>query len=382
MELHEGEPLFKSFLQGGFECSTHRRCDGVRLDLVTATGHDRWAFRDYQRLSEQGLKTVRDGLRWHAIERTPGHFDFAEVVRQIRSAQRVGVQVVWDLCHYGWPDGLDIFSASFVDRFARFARRFIELLRSEGDEISLIAPINEISFFAWAGGHVAYFNPCQRNRGAELKAQLVRAAIAATEAIWEVDRRVRILQIDPLINVAAADPAVRRQRRSAEAYRLAQFEAWDMLAGRIRPELGGAERYLDILGVNFYSTNQWRIPGGRKIRVGHPQYIPFREMLTEFYDRYRRSLFVAETGIEDQARPAWLRYVGREVRAAMRRGVPVQGICLYPIVNHPGWADDRHCHNGLWDYPLPDGGREIYQPLAEEIARQRIMFGKLVRNAT
>ena len=30
-----------------------------------------------------------------------------------------------------------------------------------------------------------------------------------------------------------------------------------MLCGRLWPELGGGERYLDIIGVNFYPHNQW-----------------------------------------------------------------------------------------------------------------------------
>jgi hypothetical protein len=94
-------------------------------------------------------------------------------------------------------------------------------------------------------------------------------------------------------------------------------------------------------------------------------------MLQEVYERYRRPLFIAETGIEDEARPAWLRYIGYEVRRALREGVPVHGICLYPIVNHPGWDDDRHCYNGLWDYTDERGEREIYEPLARELAEQQ-----------
>jgi hypothetical protein len=49
---------------------------------------------------------------------------------------------------------------------------------------------------------------------------------------------------------------------------------------------------------------------------------------------------------------------------------------MYPILNHPGWVDDRHCHNGLWDYASDTGSRQIYEPLAAEIlAQQRILQG-------
>jgi len=55
---------------------------------------------------------------------------------------------------------------------------------------------------------------------------------------------------------------------------------------------------------------------------------------------------------------------------AKEKGVPVEGICLYPIVNHPGWDDERHCHNGLWCYPDESGSREMYEPLAAEIKKR------------
>jgi beta-glucosidase/6-phospho-beta-glucosidase/beta-galactosidase len=102
-------------------------------------------------------------------------------------------------------------------------------------------------------------------------------------------------------------------------------------------------------------------------------------MVKEVYDRYQRPLFIAETGIENDYRPRWFRYVATEVFEAMKAGVQVEGICLYPIVNHPGWDDDRHCHNGLWDYPDENGRREIYQPLADEVQRQREEFDRLTR---
>ena len=149
-----------------------------------------------------------------------------------------------------------------------------------------------------------------------------------------------------------------------------------MLGGRMKPHLGGADKYLDIIGINYYDHNQW-ILGGSFIAPGSPRYKAFREIVQEVYERYQRPLFIAETGIEDEARPVWLRYIGSEVRAAVMNETPVEGICLYPIVNHPGWEDDRHCHNGLWDYPNDRGEREIYLPLAEELSKQRHEFEQL-----
>ncbi len=39
---------FQSFFQAGFECASHRRPDGRRLDLLAATGHDQHCEQDYR----------------------------------------------------------------------------------------------------------------------------------------------------------------------------------------------------------------------------------------------------------------------------------------------------------------------------------------------
>lgn len=365
--------LFKSFFQGGFECSTHRRGDGRRLDLLVGTGHDRWPAEDYAALRHHGISTVRDGLRWHLIERTPGEYDWSSFLPQLRAANASGTQVIWDLCHYGWPDDLDIWRPGFVERFARFAAAAARLVREESDALPFYSPINEISFWAWAGGDHAYFNPLGQGRGAELKHQLVRASIAAIEAIRAVEPRARFVQVDPAIHIRASNDRPGPQRE-AENARQAQFEAWDMLCGKAWPGLGGKPEYLDIVGINYYSDNQWYL-GGPTIERSHPDYRAFQGILAEIHQRYGRPLLVAETGAEGDLRGDWLRYVSEQVGIALQRGVPVEGICLYPVLDYPGWDDDRHCPTGLLGFPDAEGRRELHAGLADELRLQQTRFG-------
>lgn len=372
-------PLFRSFFLGGFECSTHRLACGRRLDMIAATAHDRHVADDYARLRGHGIHTAREGIRWHLIEQAPGRFDFSSVRPMLRAASEAGIQVIWDVLHYGWPDDVDIFSPDFPGRFARLARAFAEVLAEETHGVPWVVPINEISFLSWTGGEVGVLNPFARSRGFELKVQFVRASIVAIREIREVIPAARIVQIDPVFHVIA-DPARPHEAPAAEAYRLAQYQAFDLLSGRLRPELGGRPEYLDVIGVNYYPWNQWIYEGptaaGTSIGPGHEGYRPFRDMLRENFDRYRRPLFVAETGTEGDDRPGWLRHVGEEVRAALRGGVEVAGICLYPIVNFPGWDDGRHCQNGLWDDADDAGDRPIDLPMAHELARQQRLLAQ------
>ncbi|HYG64718.1 MAG TPA: beta-glucosidase [Thermoanaerobaculia bacterium] len=364
--------LTKSFWIGGFECACHRRRDGRRLDLIEATGHDRWLAADYERLRRLGMTTAREGVRWHLIEPSPGRYDFSSLLPMVRTARDLGIQVIWDLCHYGWPDDLDVFGARFADRFAAYAREVARVVREETGEPPLWAPVNEISFLSWAGGDVEYLNPFCRGRGFELKVQLVRATLAAIDAVWEVDPRARIVHADPAIHIAA-DPRRPEEAAAAEEQRLCQFQGWEMLRGGIWPQLGGAAPYLDVLGVNYYPGNQWVLNGG-KIQRGEPLYRPFRAIVQEIWERFGRPMLITETGAEGEDRAPWLRYVSEEVRAARRAGVPVHGICLYPILDYPGWDDDRHCPAGLWGFCGDEGEREEHGSLAMELELQTELF--------
>jgi hypothetical protein len=201
-----------------------------------------------------------------------------------------------------------------------------------------------------------------------LKLQLVRAFLAAAKAVREIIPGVKIVSPEPVIHIIGR-PHVAGDAEDAERYRQSMFEAWDMILGRSHQELGGSEQQIDVIGVNYYGRNQW-FNFGEAIHRDQPEYRPFHQILEEVYERYQRPVFVSETGAEGLERPAWFAYIAEQVRAAEINGVPLEGICLYPILNHPGWVDDRHCLNALWDYASNSGDRPVYEPLAEEIRLQ------------
>ncbi|WP_245624433.1 beta-glucosidase [Belnapia moabensis] len=371
--------LFRSFFLGGFECSTHRRNDGRRLDLIAATRHDLLAEEDYRQVAEHGIRAVRDGVRWHLVQAAgPGQYDWSPVQPLLQAASRTGTQVVWDLCHYGWPDWLDFYSDDFAPRFAEYAVRFAELARAETGQAPTLCPLNEISFLAWAGGETGHFNPCSRGRGPEVKRQAVAATLAATRAMRQAVPGTRVFAVEPLINTVGR-PNVVEDIAPSEARNAGMWEAWDMLLGRQEPELGGSEDVLDAIGVNFYWNNQWWLHEGRDaapLSVFDERWVPLRELLAKVHNHFKRPIFVAETSIEGDRRALWLRYVAEEVREAIRAGVPVEGICLYPVLSHPGWDNDRYCPNGLLEMEPKHGRRPVHAPLARELRRQQQDFAE------
>ncbi|HZT38034.1 MAG TPA: hypothetical protein VFA28_09050 [Bryobacteraceae bacterium] len=374
------ERLFRSFWIAGFECSCHVTRAGRRLDMIAAVQHDIRAADDYALLTTVGIRTVRDGVRWRLVDRG-GAYEFRSFTPMLQSALRQGVQVIWDLFHYGFPDDLDLFSPQFVDRFGRYARAVAKLVADHSDDVPFYAPVNEISFFAWAGSR-DYMAPFAAGRDDEIKRQLVRCYIAAAEAVRDVDRRARLAAPDPILYAVAP-----RERPDLEplaaATRESQFEAWDMIVGRKAPELGGHPRHLDIIGCNFYGHNQWEQWDDSRYRTilcweehrRDPRYVPLRHLLAGVYRRYGRPLFLAETGHYGDGRAPWMRMIAQEAYECRRMGVPLEGVCLYPILDRYDWDNELHWHNsGLWDM-VPDGAggftRVLNQGYAQELSRAR-----------
>jgi hypothetical protein len=210
-----------------------------------------------------------------------------------------------------------------------------------------------------------------------VKRQLVRATIAACDAIWSDDPAVRVLHPEPLIHVVA--PRDRADLvQMAALQRNAQFEAWDMLAGSLEPELGGHPRYLDLLGANYYHTNQWEHPDVRIAWDAQPRderLVPLSALLEELHTRYGRPLLIAETSHFGSGRAQWLAEIAAEAEVACRSGVPLQGICIYPVLDRPDWEDPGHWHHsGLWDLERDRRGvlrRIMNQQYGETLRRSR-----------
>jgi hypothetical protein len=362
---------FEGFFQAGFECSSHRRRDGVRLDLIRATGHDKHVVRDYRQCRELGFDTVRDGLRWHLIEKSPGHYDWSSWRPALEAAEEAGIQVIWDLFHYGSPDHVDQAAKDFPHRFTDFALAAIEVQQSLSRRPPLVCPLNEINFLSWAV-ETEYFPRVGPKQLGWFKRQLVRTAIVAATAIRDRWPNALLFWAEPLVHVAPHSHR-RADVRAAEQYRQGQFEAYDWITGKAEPELGGDPSLADVIGLNFYPHNQWYYKGPT-IPMGHHEYRPLADMLIEVAERYRKPIFLSETGAEGSARPSWLHYVCNEVRDAMDRGADIRGVCWYPITAYPGWDNSRHAEAGLLSTVTSDGSRHVDQALFDELQAQRARF--------
>jgi beta-glucosidase/6-phospho-beta-glucosidase/beta-galactosidase len=281
------------------------------------------------------------------------------VVRIINKEENI--QQIWDLNHFDYPERLNPFTEQFVESFAEYGKECIRFLRRSITDTLYIVPFNEISFFSLIAGEWGVWSPYTQQRGYELKKQLVKATIKCMDAIWSVDKDVRFIQVDPIFYRRAKHPLTKESITAAREFKEIKMQAWDMLAGRLEPQLGGSPKYLDIIGCNYYYYNQeflWSDPSGAiryKTMGWNSKYrLSLATMLKEVYDRYHRPLLLTETGGWGELRRIWWRRTFREVEETLKRKIPLYGICAYPIVDRPDWTDEHLTNSGLWDFAHDD----------------------------
>ncbi len=82
---------FASFFQAGFECSSHRRRDGVRLDLIRATGHDKHVLQDYRTCRQLGFAHAPGRAALASDRESAGPVRLVELAARARSRREPGV---------------------------------------------------------------------------------------------------------------------------------------------------------------------------------------------------------------------------------------------------------------------------------------------------
>lgn len=367
--------IFPTFFLSGFECSTFEWKDKGRRDLCEETQHRVHADEDYAMLRPLGIGVAREGIPWPLVDRG-GRYDFSYIDPFLEAQRRHDILPIWDLCHYGYPDGLDPFGADFAPRFAAYARaaaEYVALRAHHGPHF--FTPMNEITFFGYMAGNWGWAAPYGKDRATRRRLTLAMstADIAAVKAIREIVPDARMVHIDPLVWVVPpADRPDLAEAAHQESYDDA-YIAWDVIGGLRHPELGGSPEILDIIGFNNYSFGQmeYRAEGPHAaLEPGDPRIRPVCDLIEEAWKRYRLPCIVAETSGLAGGRPDWLNDMARESLAAVNRGVDLHGICLFPAVDMPDWHTGEWLHNGIADLErLPSGAlmRVPYLPYVEAL---------------
>ena len=367
--------IFPTFFISGFECSSFLWKDQGRRNLVAETQHDRFVKQDYALLRHLGIAVSREGIAWPVVDKK-GVYDFSSIDPMIAAMNEQKIIPIWDLCHYGYPDDLDPFTDVFTERFAAYCKAAAEYVIPKLNGPYLFTPINEITFFSFCGGEWGWVAPYKNSKEDRyrLRLALCKAAIAAVNAIREVEPTARMVHIDPLVQVVAPKDRPDLQQAAWHETYVDTFLAWDIIYGKEHPELGGSPEILDIVGANNYSFGQmeFREQGPHQALPPDDERIkPLCDLMHLVWDRYKRPMIIGETSGMNEGREDWLRDVMDESLAAVEAGIDLHGVCLFPAVDMPDWHTGEWLHNGLCDI-VPEGEllrRVECEPYIKELRR-------------
>lgn len=348
MQKHEFTG-FNSFFMGGFECADHINRSGKRINLLYETQHELRAEQDYKLLVSLGIKVVREGICWSKIETAPYVFDFSSLGSRMEASEKMDIQIIWDLCHFGYPDGLIPTHPEFCPRFMALCRSFTLFHKKKTSQPLMVVPVNEISFLSWHSGDMRGTVPFAINSGFDIKYHLCKAAIEGIKVLKQTDEECTILIVEPLVKVHPGDDNVSPEE--IEELNDLQYQALDIIAGRLCPELDGSPDLFDFVGVNYYYNNQW---DHLNVTLPWPpvdkKFTPLSNLLLKAYYRYNKPLLLSETGHFGDLRPQWLAEITLECNRALFLGVDLRGICIYPVIDRPDWDNlSSYSNCGIWD---------------------------------
>ena len=128
------------------------------------------ADEDYGLLPPLGIAVAREGIPWPLVDKGHGEYDFSPIDGFLAAQRRHKVLPLWDLCHYGYPDGLDPYSEAFVTRFAAYAGAAARYVADRAHHGPLcFSPINEPTFWGYMGAEWGWCAPFGKSREDRLR---------------------------------------------------------------------------------------------------------------------------------------------------------------------------------------------------------------------
>jgi beta-glucosidase/6-phospho-beta-glucosidase/beta-galactosidase/glycosyltransferase involved in cell wall biosynthesis len=331
----------------------------MKVDQFEWTQHDRMWREDLRRAKEEaGITNLRYAFPWHVLEREPGKFDWSYSDERMAEFERLGINVLMDVMHFGTP--LWLRQAVGDPEFPEALERFTEALVSRyRHQVKIWCPFNEPLVSALFSGDLGFWPPYQRKwRGyMPVLSRVVQAVSRGIRAIRRAQPEATVLLCD-----ASENYKTRVESLQAEVKRrnLRRFIVMDLLTGRVDRDhplytwitsYGLSELDLewfrtnpqspDILGLDYYPHSDWQldmVAGSMKQRrADNP--VGLYGVGVAYYNRYGIPLMLTETSIDGKPinREIWLDRVLDEIKQLREEGIPMLGLIWWPLLDQLDW---------------------------------------------
>jgi beta-glucosidase len=321
-------------------------------DIFESTAHDvRWK-QDLALLSNSGVSRLRYPIRWHRVEAEVGVFDWRSTDSVLLYLRDNGFRPIVDLVHHtSYPRWLTggfadpRFGAAYLRYSREFARRYPWV-----QEYTLF---NEPFSTLFLTGHEAIWPPYHEGL-TNFVAQLLNVLPAVSRAsrdFGEMLPDAKHVWVDTCEHHTGSGVGGSAYARMANERR---FLVLDSFLGRgydnsgplaeLLRDAGGEPLQdlepgrIDVLGLDYYAHCQWHFDdtGGAP---NTPFPLPLAEQIHLYWDRYKVPCLITETNIRGRTsdRATWFKYVLEQSEAARRMGVPLDGICWFPVIDSTDW---------------------------------------------
>ena len=195
-------------------------------------------------------------------------------------------------------------------------------------------PINEASYFAWAAGSVRPL--CPPHDGAGVRAEGMLGACGLARHCQDPGICTKRSHRERRSHLQCrGSPACfsTRARRGRSLQRQGRVSVHGHVVRPPAARLGGSRACLDIVGINYYWTNQWELgKSDQALAPDDPRRLRLGALVRRVAQRYGGEVLVSETAALGSARADWIDELSRtavELRAA---GIKLSGMCS--VSNH------------------------------------------------
>jgi beta-glucosidase/6-phospho-beta-glucosidase/beta-galactosidase len=348
---------------------------GKRIDEMEKCGHYERFKEDFALTGEMGIRQLRWGPPLYRTFTGPGQYDWDWTDAALAELQRLQIEPVIDLCHFGVPDWLGNFQNRDLPRYfaeyaAACARRY--------PYIRYWTPVNEIFiaglFSGWLGG----WNECLRGHTSFMTAlrNLTMMNVMAMDEIAAVCDRPIFVQSESSEYWHPAHPDL---FEAARFWNRVRFIPLDLTYGRdVRVSIyeymlsngltredydffmNREQHHRRVMGNDYYEWNEHLLRGEDEW-VASGEIFGYYVITKQYYDRYHLPVMHTETNAVSDRAVTWLWKEWASMIRLRDDGIPIVGFTWYSLTDQIDWD------SGL----MEDAGRVYRVGLYDLNRRQR-----------
>lgn len=331
------------------------------LDEFLLTNHYQYYREDLDRVKSLGIRALRYGMPWYKAEPEKGRFDWDWIDRAIDYAAGTGVEIVFDLMHYGTPLWLDnqFLNTDYEKHVADWATAFT---RRYKDRVKYYTPFNEPLVCSEFVGLRGMWPPYLRGADGQVKIirNIARGMALTIEAIRAEYSDAIMVNVDAAGEVLPDTPdlAEAAAKETAKTFMATDLTLgmvgddhilrdWFLQHGMSEADLVWHHEHkqdVELVGTNYYpEVSQQRLVRYGNELIRKPisgRAAGMKSSVKAFWERYKRPVIVSESSLNGtiEERGKWLAEAVEAVRDIRADGLPLVSFIWFPVFDLVDWV--------------------------------------------